>query len=66
MEEILQKLDDMIRDMYYHNCEYDSELYGGLTYGDIINLALMVRKNIDTEKEYYIDYMCINTAILSI
>lgn len=58
MREILNRLDEMIRDMDYHNWSLDSEVYGGLTYKNIIELAIFIRKNTDYDNDYYVDMMC--------
>ena len=53
-----QNATEMIRDMDYHNWSLDSEVYGGLTYKNIIELAIFIRKNTDYDNEYYVDMMC--------
>lgn len=58
MKEILDKLDRMVEDMDHHYWKLDSEVYGGLTFQDIITLAKFVRENADNiTGNYYIDYM---------
>lgn len=59
MEEIINKLDAMVRDMDYHGWELSSEVYGGLTYRDIVKIekALMhlADLNIENYSVMYID-----------
>lgn len=56
MEDILDKLDDMVKDMDYHGWSRDSHVYGNLTYDDIIRLTKFVKEKTNDTKERYIDY----------
>lgn len=58
MIEIINKLDEMIRDMDYHNWTLDSEVYGGITYGEIIEITLaLIQMNGDNLDDYYVGYI---------
>lgn len=58
MIEIINKLDGIIRDMDYHNWAYDSEVYGGITYGEIIEITLaLIRMNGDNTDDYCVGYI---------
>lgn len=41
-KELIETLDDMVRDMDTHNWMESSEVYGGLTYRNIIEIELQL------------------------
>lgn len=55
-EEILDKLDDLIRDKDIHHWSYQSYVHGGLTFAELVKIARMVREFVHTDNQYYFEY----------
>lgn len=57
MLEILDKIDSIVRDLDYHNVSKDHELYGGLTYNDLIKIGKFIQAQVDNNYDYFLNYV---------
>lgn len=55
MEEILEKIDEIVKDLDYHAIPSNYNIYLGLNYQDLIDIAKFIKANTNINKNYYFD-----------
>ena len=51
MEEILEKIDEIVKDLDYHGISSNYNIYLGLNYQDLIDIAKFIKTNANINKK---------------